>query len=506
MSSQPIQLNLKTISDFAKRKGFVFQGSEIYGGLANTWDFGPLGTLLKNNIKNAWRQHFIMERTDMVEIDSGIFMNSKVWEASGHTAGFSDCLVDDKDTKHRFRVDHLIEEQHDIDVEGWTPEQINNLINEKGLKNTQTGKQGNWTEARYMNLMFETNRDKLSNSIAILEELLAKVSDNGQLQLDAKYVESLKVKLEQQEAGRIYLRPETAQGIFVNFKNVQQTERRKLPFGIGQIGKAFRNEITPGNFIFRVVELEQMEIEYFIKPPQDDSEWKTQFEELLNLQTSFMTEKLNYKSENIRYKEHAAEKLSHYSKRTVDIEYNYPIGFSELSGLAYRTDFDLSQHTKYSGTNLEYLDPETNAKYIPHCMEPTVGVERLILASLCEAYTEEKVGEGDKTDTRIVLKFPFVIAPYKIAILPLMKKDGLGEKAKEIYQNLRKANISCDYDEAGSIGKRYRRQDENGTPWCLCVDYQTLEDQTITMRNRDTMEQVRISLNELQTYLNSNKF
>ncbi len=513
MSTQPskpaTELTLKKISDFAKRKGFVFQGSEIYGGLANTWDFGPLGTLLKNNIKNAWRQHFILERTDMVEIDSGIFMNSKVWEASGHTAGFSDCLVDDKDTKHRFRVDHLIEEQHEVDVEGWTPEQINNLIVQRGLKNPHTGKQGNWTEARYMNLMFETNRDKLSNSIAILEELLAKVSSNGQLQLeqlDAKYIESLKIKLEQQEAGRIYLRPETAQGIFVNFKNVQQSERRKLPFGIGQIGKAFRNEITPGNFIFRVVELEQMEIEYFIKPPQTDQEGDIKFYELLALQKDFLVNKIGLSEDNIKEKIHAPEKLAHYSKKSVDFNYNYPIGFSELSGLAYRTDFDLNQHSKHSGVNLEYLDPETNTKYIPHCIEPTVGVERLILASLCEAYNEETIGEPNQTDTRIVLKFPFDIAPYKIAILPLMKKDGLGDKAKTIYQELRKSSISCDYDEAGSIGKRYRRQDENGTPWCMCVDYQTIEDDTITLRHRDSMEQVRINLSDLNSYLNADKF
>jgi glycyl-tRNA synthetase len=513
-SNQTPTNKLKVISDFAKRKGFVYSGSEVYGGLANTWDFGPLGTLLKNNIKAAWRRHFIQERTDMVEIDAGIFMNPKVWEASGHTAGFADCLIDDKDTKHRFRVDHLIEEQHGVDVEGWTPEQINNFIAEKGLNNPHTGKPGNWTQARYMNLMFETNRDKLSNSESVINSVLAKsVSEQdsegsgvpafGMVQLDSEDLNNLNTQKESQIAGRIYLRPETAQGIFVNFKNIIQTERRKLPFGIGQIGKAFRNEITPGNFIFRVVEFEQMEIEYFVKPPQNTDEWNEVFEEFLNLQKEFLTQKLGYSNSNIKLKEHSQEKLSHYSKRTVDLEYNYPFGFSELTGLAYRTDFDLSQHAKFSSASFDYQDPETNQKFVPHCMEPTVGVERLILASLCEGYTEEQIAEGD---TRIVMKFPFDIAPYKIAVLPLMKKDGLGDKAREIFQNLRKAGISCDYDEAGSIGKRYRRQDENGTPWCLCVDYQAMEDQTVTLRHRDTMEQIRISMAEIDSFLRSEKF
>lgn len=505
---------LKTISDFAKRKGFVYSGSDIYGGQANTWDFGPLGTLLKNNIKEAWRRHFILERTDMVEIDSGIFMNPKVWEASGHTADFADCMIDDKDSKHRFRVDHLIEAQHGVDVEGWTPEQINEFINDKRLINPNTKKPGNWTEARYMNLMFETNRDKLSNSESIVNSVLSKSESEldsedagrpqfGSVTLDSEDLNNLNNQKESQITNRIYLRPETAQGIFVNFKNVVQTERRKLPFGIGQIGKAFRNEITPGNFIFRVVEFEQMEIEYFVKPPQTKEEWNDKFEELLEIQKNFLSRKLGYNSHNIRLKEHSPEKLSHYSKRTVDIEFQYPFGFSELTGLAYRTDFDLSQHSKFSGVNLEYQDPETNAKFIPHCIEPTVGVERLILASLCEGYSEEILENGE---TRIVLKFPFDIAPYKIAVLPLMKKDGLSPKAKEIFSDLRKAGISCDYDEAGSIGKRYRRQDENGTPWCLCVDYQSLEDQTVTLRHRDTMVQIRVKLANIQTYLKQEKF
>ncbi len=460
---------LKTIVDFCRRKGFVYQGSEIYGGLANTWDYGPIGVLFKNNIKNIWRSHFITEQTNMVEIDAGILMNQKVWEASGHVGGFSDCLVDCKSCKSRFRADHLVEEACDIDVEGWTPEQITNTIIEKKISCPKC-KATNFTEARYMNLMFETNRDKIGN-------------------------DSLQ---------KIYLRPETAQGIFVNFKNVVQSERIKIPFGIGQIGKAFRNEITPGNFNFRIVEFEQMEIEYFIAVPKDTEGWNEPFEVLLNSQKEFLTSKLGFNPNNIKLKEHNPDKLSHYSKRTVDIEYNYPFGFSELTGLAYRTDFDLSQHSKDFGTynqsniNLEYLDPITNEKFIPHCIEPTVGVDRLILAALCEFYTEETLDNGE---IRIVLKFPAKLAPYKIAVLPLMKKDGLSEKATEIFANLRKQGISCDYDEAGSIGKRYRRQDENGTPWCMCVDYQTMEDETVTLRNRDTMEQVRIGLGEVSGYL-----
>ena len=467
------QFDLKTISDYAKRNGFVYQGSEIYGGLANTWDYGPKGVLLKDNIKRLWKQHFIYERTDMVELDAGIFMNPKVWEASGHVAGFADCLIDDKETKHRFRVDHLIEAQHDVDVEGWSPEQITDFVKEKGLINPHTKKQGNWTEARYMNLMFETNRDKIGND----------------------------------PAQKIYLRPETAQGIFVNFKNILLTERRRLPFGIGQIGKAFRNEITPGNFNFRVLEFEQMEIEYFIKPPTDRNGWNDKFEELLESQKLFLSQTLGFNTDNFRTKEHSVEKLSHYSKRTTDLEYNYPFGFSELTGIAYRTDFDLAQHSKFSGIDLVYMDPETGDKFIPHCIEPTVGVDRLILAALCEAYDEETVGEND---TRIVARFPFETAPFKIAILPLMKKAGMSEKATEIFANLRKQGISTIYDESGSIGKRYRRQDEIGTCWSMCVDFDTVNEgelhNTVTLRHRDTMEQIRVSLDEVKDYLNKEKF
>jgi glycyl-tRNA synthetase len=458
----------KRIVDFASRKGFVYPGSEIYGGLANTWDYGPLGTLLKNNIKQAWRDFFITSRTDMTEIDGGIFMNPKVWEASGHTAGFSDCLVDDKKTKHRFRADHLIEDQLGIDVEGKTVQEITEIIHSNKLKNPLTKEEGDWTEARYMNLMFETNRDKIGND----------------------------------PAQKIYLRPETAQAMFVQFKNVVRTERPKLPFGIGQIGKAFRNEITPGNFIFRVIEFEQMEIEYFIKPPQKDEDWNDKFEEWLKYQKNFLIDCLGFKTENIRELEHSKEKLSHYSKRTVDLEYRFPFGFKELTGLAYRTNFDLTQHQKYSGQNLEFLDPITNQKFIPHCLEPTVGLDRLLFASLCEFYEEEEItDEKGKTETRIVCRFPKKLAPYKLAILPLMKKDGLKEKAEEILINLKKQGISCSYDDAGSIGKRYRRQDENGTPICVTIDYETLKDNTVTIRDRDTMQQKRLKISDLPDLL-----
>lgn len=453
--------NLETIVNFAKRKGFVYPGSEIYGGLANTWDLGNLGVKMVDNIKRAWKQHFVTKRIDMLELDSGILMNQKVWEASGHVGGFSDLMIDDKDSKHRFRADHLIEEQLGVDVEGWSTDKVNTLIQEKGLTNPYTKKQGNWTEARQMNLMFETNRDKINPS-------------NPDL--------------------KIYLRPETAQGIFVQFKNVLQTERPKLPFGIAQIGKAFRNEITPGNFIFRVVEFEQMEIEYFIKPPQSDSEWQEKFNEMLEAEESFLFDTLNIQKENIRRKEHAPEKLSHYSKRTVDLEYKYPQGWSELWGLAYRTDYDLKQHQEHSGEKLLYYPPEGGTGFTPHVIEPSVGVGRLFLAALLDYYREEEVTEGE---TRVVLKMPKQIAPYRFAVLPLMKKDGLAEKAQEILLALKQSGLSVDYDDSGSVGKRYRRQDENGTPECITIDYNTLQDETVTVRDRDTMEQRRVRISDL---------
>ena len=454
------KITLETIVNHSKAKGFVYPGSEIYGGLANTWDYGPLGQLLKKNIENAWRHHFISTRTDMVEIDSQILMNTKVWEASGHIDGFSDCMVDDKKSKHRFRADHLLEEQLKIDVEGWTVEQIAEQFTANEIKNPRTGAVGDWTEPRYMNLMFETNRDKIGN-------------DPSQ---------------------RIYLRPETAQGMFVQFKNVLRTERRRLPFGIAQVGKSFRNEITPGNFMFRVIEFQQMEIEYFIAPPESDEEWRELFDELLETQKDFFINTIGLTEDNLQEKVHAEEKLSHYSKRTVDYEYRFPFGFSELSGLAYRTDFDLKQHQEHSGENLEYTDPVTNDKYLPHCLEPTVGLDRLFLAAMVEHYKVEELEDGTE---RVVMTLPESLAPYKIAVLPLMKKGGMKEKAEEIYKELRNKGISATYDESGSVGKRYRRQDEVGTPKCITIDHQTLEDNTVTVRDRDTMEQTRVSIADL---------
>ena len=467
MPTTPVSLD--ELTKFCRRKGFVYPGSEIYGGLANTWDYGDLGVKLKDNLKQAWKRHFIFSRADMSELDAGILMNQRVWEASGHTETFADALVDDKRTGHRFRADHLIEEQLGIDVEGKTATEITEIIRTGNLLNPLTKEPGEWTEARYMNLMFETNRDKINPG---------------------------------NTETRVYLRPETAQGIFVQFKNILQTQRAKLPFGVGQIGKAFRNEITPGNFIFRVVEFEQMEIEYFIAPPQNDTEWNEYFEQWLSAQEEFLTNTLGLSGENLQQKEHAPEKLSHYSKRTVDYEFNFPFGFSELTGLAYRTDFDLRAHQNHSGQKLEYTDPATGEKSVPHVIEPTVGVDRLVLAVLCNHYRQEEL----EKDSRTVMAFPFDIAPYKLAVLPLMKKDGLKEKSLEIYQELLAKGIMCDYDDAGSIGKRYRRQDENGTPWCLAVDYQTMEDNTVTLRHRDTMEQVRIPLSDLTAALLKEKF
>ena len=456
--SQDSADRFEEIVTFAKRKGFVYAGSEIYGGLANTWDFGDKGVKMLRNIRELWRKKLVLERPDMLELDASIFMNSRVWEASGHIASFADVLVDDKNTKHRFRADHLVEEQLGIDVEGKSNEEITKIIHENNLINPLTKKPGDWTDARAMNLMFETNRDKIGRD----------------------------------PAQTVYLRPETAQAIFVDFKNIVQTERPKLPFGVAQIGKAFRNEITPGNFLFRVVEFEQMEIEYFIREEQ----WQEKFEEWLALEKSFLFETLGIKPKNIREIEHAAEKLSHYSKRTVDLEYQYPFGFKELWGLAYRTDFDLHAHKAHSGQNIDYINDD-GSKYIPHVIEPSIGLGRLFLAILCDAYVEEMV----ENETRIVLKVMPEVAPFRAAVLPLMKKDGLGEKARELWLSLKKQGIGVDYDEAGSIGKRYRRQDENGTPWCITLDYDTLNDNTVTVRNRDTMVQVRVAFTDITHYI-----
>ena len=451
----------ETIVAHAKNSGFVFQGSEIYGGLSNTWDFGPLGVELKDNIKRAWWKKFIQSHPNNVGIQAAILMNPKVWEASGHLKGFSDPLMDCRHCKTRHRADHLIEEATEGKVvpEGWSNEKMMDFIKENHIACPNCGSH-DFTDIRQFNLMFKTFQ-------GILE--------------DAK--------------NTIYLRPETAQGMFVNFKNVQRSMRRKLPFGIGQIGKSFRNEITPGNFIFRTREFEQMEMEFFCKPGED-LEW---YEYWKNFCMSWLT-RLGLTTENLRFREHTPEELAFYSKGTSDIEYLFPFGWGELWGIADRTDYDLKCHQEHSGESLEYLDPQTNEKYLPYCVEPAVGVERLMLAFLCDAYDEEVVGQdkNGKDDVRTVLRLHPALAPFKAAVLPLSKK--LTDKAMPIWQELAK-QFSVDFDDAGSIGKRYRREDEIGTPYCVTVDFETEQDGCVTVRDRDTMEQERIKIEEVAAYI-----
>ena len=456
-------MNEKTFNDVVahmKNSGFVYQGSEIYGGLANTWDFGPLGVELKNNIKNAWWKRFIQESVHNVGIQSAILMNPNVWVASGHVGGFSDPLMDCKACKSRFRADQLIEEatHGEVNPAGMSNEEMEQFIREHEIACPKCGAH-DFTSIRQFNLMFKTFQ-------GVLE--------------DAK--------------SAIYLRPETAQGIFVNFKNVQRTMRKKLPFGVGQIGKSFRNEITPGNFIFRTREFEQMELEFFCKPGTD-LEW---FDYYCKACVGFL-EDLGLHGENIRLRAHEQEELAHYSNGTSDIEYNfvYPIGWGELWGIADRTDFDLKAHQDTSKQSLEYFDQETNEKYIPYVIEPSVGVERLLLALMCEAYTEEKVGEND---TRLVLKLHPYLAPYKAAVLPLSKK--LSAQAMDVFRQLA-GEFSTTFDDAQSIGKRYRRQDSIGTPFCVTVDFETETDGCVTVRDRDSMEQERVALSDLNEYLRS---
>ena len=445
-----------TIVAHAKNSGFVFQGSEIYGGLSNTWDFGPLGVELKDNIKRAWWKKFIQSHPNNVVIQAAILMNPKVWEASGHLKGFSDPLMDCRHCKTRHRADHLIEEATEGKVvpEGWSNEKMMDFIKENHIACPNCGSH-DFTDIRQFNLMFKTFQ-------GILE--------------DAK--------------STIYLRPETAQGMFVNFKNVQRSMRRKLPFGIGQIGKSFRNEITPGNFIFRTREFEQMEMEFFCKPGED-LQW---YEYWKNFCMNWLTN-LGLTAESLRFREHTPEELAFYSKGTSDIEYLFPFGWGELWGIADRTDYDLKTHQEHSGESLEYLDPQTNEKYLPYCVEPAVGVERLMLAFLCDAYDEEVLNEKD---TRVVLHLHPALAPVKACILPLSKQ--LSASAKEIYAQLADSFV-CEYDEAGSIGKRYRRQDAIGTPFCVTIDFDTEKDGCVTVRERDSMEQVRLPISELQAHI-----
>ena len=443
-----------------KNRGFLFPGSEIYGGLANAWDYGNLGVELKNNVKDAWRKKFVQESKYNVGLDAAILMNPQTWIASGHLGSFSDPLMDCKECKQRFRADKLIEDfakDNNIEltssIDGWSHEDMEKWINDHNVPCPGCGKH-NFTGIREFNLMFKTFQ-------GVTE--------------DAKNV--------------VYLRPETAQGIFVNFKNVQRTSRRKIPFGIAQVGKSFRNEITPGNFIFRIREFEQMELEFFCKPGTD-LEW---FEYWRKYCIDWL-HNLGLKDEQLRLRDHDKEELSFYSKATTDIEFLFPFGWGELWGIADRTDYDLSQHMKVSGEDLQYFDDETNEKYTPYVIEPSLGADRVTLAFICAAYDEEEVGEGD---VRTVMHFHPAIAPIKIAVLPLSKK--LSEPAMKIYDELCKYYM-CDFDEKGTIGKRYRREDEIGTPYCITYDFDSENDKQVTIRERDSMEQVRIPIAELKKY------
>ena len=435
--------------------GFYYQGSEIYGGLSNTWDYGPLGSEIKMNIRRMWWKKFVQECPMNVGIDAAIMMNPRVWEATGHVSTFNDPLIDCKKCKQRFRADQLIESEFpDADVNGMTNEQMMEFIRGNHVKCPNCGSE-NFTDIRQFNMMFKTH-------IGVTE--------------DSKAV--------------VYLRPETAQGVFVNFKNVLRTTRKKLPVGICNVGRAFRNEITPGQMTFRTREFDQMEMEFFCKPGED-LKW---FEYWKKHCLKFI-DSLGIKQENLRYRDHEPEELAFYSKATTDIEYLFPFGWGEVWGIADRTDYDLKRHMQYSGESLEYLDPETNEKYVPYCIEPSVGLDRLVLMTLCDAYDEEIVGDND---TRIVMHLSPAVAPIKAAVLPLSKK--LEEKAKEI-ENILNKYLSVIYDDTGSIGKRYRRQDAVGTPYCVTVDFQTLEDNAVTVRDRDSMQQVRLPINELIKYL-----
>lgn len=454
------ETTMEKIVALCKNRGYIFPGSEIYGGLANTWDYGPLGVEFKNNVKRAWWLKFIQESPYNVGMDAAILMNPQTWVASGHVGGFSDPLMDCKECKARFRADKLIEDYvasnniQDVRPDGWSNAQMEEYIEKNNICCPECGKH-NFTVIRKFNLMFKTFQGVTEDASA-----------------------------------EIYLRPETAQGIFVNFKNVQRTTRRKIPFGIGQIGKSFRNEITPGNFTFRTREFEQMELEFFCEPGTD-LEWYAYWRAFCKdwLLSLGMIEA------NIRLREHAKEELSHYSKGTTDIEFLFPFGWGELWGIADRTDFDLKQHAIHSGENFEYMDPFTNAKYIPFCIEPSLGADRVALAFLCNAYDEETLEGGD---VRTVMHLHPALAPYKAAILPLQKK--LSDKAREVYTELSRY-FPVDYDETGAIGRRYRRQDEIGTPFCITIDFDTLEDTTVTIRERDSMQQIRLPISELKNYI-----
>lgn len=456
------QLTMDKLIALCKGRGFIFAGSEIYGGLANSWDFGPLGVELKNNVKKAWWKKFVTESPYNTGLDCSILMNPQVWVTSGHVGGFSDPLMDCKSCHSRHRADTLIEnyiakKKLDINIAGWSNEDMEKFIADNKIPCPDCGN-ANFTGVRKFNLMFKTFQG-----------------------------------VNEDTANTVYLRPETAQGIFVNFRNVQRSTRAKIPFGIAQIGKSFRNEITPGNFIFRIREFEQMELEFFCRPGTD-LEWFNYWKDYCHQWLLG----LGIKDENLKLRDHDKKELSFYSKATTDFEFKFPFGWGELWGIADRTDYDLKAHQDGSGTNMEYIDPVTNERYIPYVVEPSLGVERAILAFLCNAYEEEELPDGDM---RVVMHLHHALAPYKVAILPLNKK--LNEKADEVYAKLCK-KYSCTYDESGSIGKRYRRQDEIGTPYCITIDFDTLEDNSVTIRERDSMAQVRLPIENLAAYLDNN--
>ncbi|MEG0134021.1 MAG: glycine--tRNA ligase [Clostridium sp.] len=454
------ELTMDKMVALCKNRGFIFSGSEIYGGLANSWDYGPLGVEFKNNVKKAWWKKFVQESPYNIGLDCAILMNPEVWVATGHVGGFSDPLMDCKECKARFRADKLVEDHMTAEgvevaiADGWTNEEYKEYIEKNNVVCPKCGKM-NYTDIRKFNLMFKTSQ-------GITED----------------------------NKNDIYLRPETAQGIFVNFKNAQRTSRKKVPFGIAQIGKSFRNEITPGNFTFRTREFEQMELEFFCKPGTD-LEWFGYWKEYCK---NFLFN-LGMKETNLRFRDHEQEELSFYSNATCDIEFLFPFGWGELWGIADRTDYDLKRHMEHSGQDLSYLDPTTNEKYVPYCIEPSLGADRVALAFLCEAYAEEELEGGD---VRTVMHLHPALAPFKAAVLPLSKK--LSEKALDVYGVLAK-KFNVDYDETGSIGKRYRREDEIGTPFCITIDFDTLEDNAVTVRDRDTMEQIRMPITELVAYI-----
>lgn len=458
MSISPSQATLKEIAALAKRRGFIFPGSDIYGGFANTYSYGPYGSQLKKNIRDLWWRTFVERSEDIVGLDGPILLHPTIWKASGHVDGFSDALVDCRSCKARHRVDHLLEKALGQDVEGMALEEMDQLIKQHHVACPKCG-QKDLTSSRRFNLMFQTQMSKV---------------DTGEY---------------------AYLRPETAQAIFVDFKNICDSTRVRLPFGVAQMGKAFRNEITPGNFIFRTIEFEQMEIEFFIRAEQ----WQEFFEQWLARMMNWC-DAIGLSRQNLVMHEHAKEKLSHYSSRTVDIQYRFPFGISELYGLAYRSDFDLKQHMSFSGKSLEYTDPYTQERFIPHVLEPTFGLDRTVLAILCEAYRVQPLQDGQ---SRTVLSFVPALAPVQVAVFPLLKKEPLVEVAQKLWRKLKSSGVRCEYDEAAAIGKRYRRQDEIGTPFCLTVDFDSLDDQCVTIRERDSMSQQRVGIDDILVHLQS---